>query len=428
MDGSWALHAFALPVLALLGRGTTLVGAYLLTYAVHSTVLLLSAWWLVTRRRLAWAPAAQHAIWGVALVGGWVTSAVQLVSPWHPLGGALEIPHRMGGTVAAVRLVQDGPPHRARALDPALPHAVISQRALSLPPGSSLDAFRFDNMGDAGGTRLIVLAVSGITVAVGAWALVAMLLLGHLALSRRRLLASLETRRDASDSLAGGVLRHLVTLAGTTRAVSLSTCDALPSPAAISHSEIVVPSRALHELTLAEQEGVLAHELAHVLRGDPAWLRLATCIERAAWFQPLNRVARRQMQLSAEFAADAWAVRVTRQPLRLAQALARVAEWMSAGTHASASHAPGFDGSPLVERVRRLTAPSQQSPALGDRLAHSTIWLVAAGVLTLLPRLDTAPAGGGVRQRVERVVIEFAVDSGSAKQATTAASWRHLRP
>ncbi|MCC6774996.1 MAG: hypothetical protein IT360_27765, partial [Gemmatimonadaceae bacterium] len=363
MDASWPLQ-----VLALLGRVTTVLGAYLLTYAVHSTVLLLSAWWLVTRRHLAWAPATQHAIWGVALVGGWVTSAVQLASPWHPLGGALAIPHETRGAVATVRMVQERAPHDARAVDPVLPQAAAVRRALLLPPGVSLGEVRLDSTGDADRTRLIVLAVSGISVAVGAWALVAVLLLGHLVLSRRRLLGLLAARRDASDVLAGSVLRHLVARAGTTRAIRLSTSDALPSPAVISCREIVVPSRMLYELTLTEQEGVLAHELAHVVRGDPAWLRLATCIERAAWFQPLNHVARRQMQLSAEFAADAWAARVTRQPLRLAQALARVAEWMSAGTRASASHAPGFDGSPLVERVRRLTSPSPRCPAFEHRL------------------------------------------------------------
>ena len=319
-------------LVALLGRGADLVGGWLLTYAVHSTVLLGAAWLLVSRRHLRWSPAARHAIWSVALVAGFVTATLQLATPWTPVGGAMQLP-------------------LARSAVTALQ---VMQHDVGLPAAGAGDA------GGAGGavsTRVLVVGVSASTMAVAAWALVTLVLVGRLALAHRRLRLALADRRDVGPSLVAGALRHLLAEGGVRRAVSLSTSDALQAPAAIPGDEIVLPTRALRELSLAEQEGVLAHELAHVVRRDTLWLQLAAWIERLAWFQPLNRVARRQLQHSAEFAADAWAVAVTRQPLRLAQALARVAEWVAPDGASHASLAPGADGSPLIERVRRLTSP-----------------------------------------------------------------------
>src|SRR5579863_7011770 len=58
--------------------------AWLLTYAIHSTVLLALAW-LVSRRAPA-SPAARDFIWKVALVGGIVTSSLQLELGVRPNG------------------------------------------------------------------------------------------------------------------------------------------------------------------------------------------------------------------------------------------------------------------------------------------------------------------------------------------------------
>lgn len=381
-------------------RAANVVGAWLLTYAVHSTVLLLAAWWLVSVRRLRWSPAAQHAIWSTAMVAGIVTATVQVASPTPSVGGALQLAEAGRHTVAAVQVTQ-------RANGTPLPRRLAGIAPFDLPAGSAL---RMPNASQAS-FRLMVFTVTRAMLGVAVWGVVAFALLAHLALARRRLHLLLATRADASDSLAAAALRHLAQRAGVRRPIVLSTSDALPAPAAISSREIVLPTRALHTLTLAEQEGVLAHELAHVVRRDTRWLRLAMWIERLAWFQPLNRVARRQMQLSAEFAADAWAVRVTRQPVTLAQALARVATWLTAdaspAARASAAFAPGADGSPLVERVRRLTAPTPERDGLGGGAACSAMLVAASCALALLPRVDVAPLRKAEFARDERFEIRL---------------------
>lgn len=368
-----------LPAAAVLGRGAELVGAWLLTYAVHSTVLIAAAWLLVSRPHLRWSPAARHAMWRGALVAGFVTATLQLASPWPPIGGALQLPV-VARALAAVQVLQHG------VAKPGIGAGGVHEAT----------------------TRLVVVGFSATSLVVAAWGVVVLALVARLLLAHRRLDRALAGRRAAHGSLAAEALRYVCTLGGVRRAVSLSTCDALAAPAAIAGDEIVLPTRALRELPLAEQEGVLAHELAHVVRRDTLWLRLAAIVEAVAWFQPLNRIASRQMQLSAEFAADAWAVGVTREPLRLAQALARVASWVAPGGAPHAALAPGADGSPLVERVRRLTMPRRERDGLGGHVARGAMLAAAALALAIVPRIDAGAVAGKGIKRAERFELAVA--------------------
>ena len=61
--------------------------SWLLTYAVHSTLLLGGAW-LVSRRLGGRRLAVQETLWKLALVGGLATATLQLGLGVRPLGGA----------------------------------------------------------------------------------------------------------------------------------------------------------------------------------------------------------------------------------------------------------------------------------------------------------------------------------------------------
>lgn len=404
MDASWLLGGF-LPLASWAGSGAVVVSAWLLTYAVHSTALLLAAWGVTSMRALRWSPAARLTIWRVALVAGVLTSAAQVAAPVLSRGRVLHLTESARASVAAVQVLQRATPSRE--------FGEQARRSPAEPADAPPTAF------DGTAIRVLVFTISRAAIAVAAWGFVAVILVARMSRQRRRLMSSLADRRAAPGSLAARALQHLATRAGVRRQVALSTSEALPAPAAISSHEIVLPLRALRDLSLAEQEGVLAHELAHVVRRDTGWLQLAAWIERLAWFQPLNRVARRQMQLHAEFAADAWAVQLTRQPLALARALASVAGWVAAhplddryGAPGSAMTA-GADGSPLVERVRRLTAPPRttaHSPRLGGRWGVAVMTGAASLALTFLPRIDAGDATphGDVLRREEHVELRLA--------------------
>lgn len=444
-------------------RLSNVVASWLLTYLLHSTTWILVAWFLASRRSLRREPGAQHVVWGASLTAGFVTATLHLTGAIEPLTGNLRVAERLRQTVAAVVVKEGGAPGRApmvrltTLLSP--PHERMSapvagdrihrldagepwERAAfalldGVPPSSGTTniaplppdvraamhtvAQRAPHPGAGAGERTfqrtMVLAPPPSIFAIVPWFLVAAALLARLAWSRRRLRQSLGDRREGGALPAGVALRHLRHAGGVHRDVSLVITDAVAAPAAVSTHEIALPSRLLAELTPLEQEGVLAHELAHVVRRDTLWLRLALIMECIAWFQPLNRLARRRMQLAAEFAADAWAVRVTREPLGLARALARIAEWvvapLPAGHHGPMRAVLGADGSPLLQRVVRLTAPQEQDPFVSGRRRSVTLLAIAA-VAALLVTLPSIAVGGAkqarslVAREEVRILVRFA--------------------
>jgi beta-lactamase regulating signal transducer with metallopeptidase domain len=123
---------------------------------------------------------------------------------------------------------------------------------------------------------------------------------------------------------------------------------------------IVLPARCVRDLTPDQIHAVLAHEVAHLVRRDPAWIAFGDLICRALWLQPLNRLALEGLRASAELACDDWAVGRTRHPLELARSIAKVAEWIHPRRSAPAPalgqfvHLAQGEGRILSERVRRI--------------------------------------------------------------------------
>ena len=74
----------------LLSLLATLGVAWLLTYAVHSTVLIGSVW-LAERAGLLRSLRLRDLAWRTALVGGLVTATLQLAAGLTPIGGATEL-------------------------------------------------------------------------------------------------------------------------------------------------------------------------------------------------------------------------------------------------------------------------------------------------------------------------------------------------
>ena len=117
-----------------------------------------------------------------------------------------------------------------------------------------------------------------------------------------------------------------------------------------------------------ELESVLAHELAHVARRDYPAVWLATVLRDAFFYLPTSWAAYRQLQREKELACDDLAVAVTRRPLALASALAKV--WQQAAGPAPAIAQPlaGPDDS-LEGRIQRLLAAPEPPPSRTPSLA-----------------------------------------------------------
>jgi HEAT repeat protein/beta-lactamase regulating signal transducer with metallopeptidase domain len=335
--------------------------AWLLTYAIHSTVLLSLAWLLVRVRR--WSPGASELLWKSALLGGILTASLQL---W------LDV--RPAGTVML---------QRPAVTTPAAPVARIDERETPAPAQSVELAPAQESSAEPSGPAI---SMTRSSAAVLGWALIA-LVLGFSYVARRLILVGrLGDRQPVPDGRLLEMLSELARGVGLRRTPRLTSTSRISSPIALGLREICVPDTALTDLDLEQQRSLLAHELAHLARRDPVWLSLTSLIERVLWIQPLNRVASRQIATSAEFLCDDWTVRRTGSGVPLARCLAKVAEWIQASPLGVPVAGMAEERSLLVSRVARLlegatpTTRSRRGLAVGAIAVLVATIVVAPGV------------------------------------------------
>jgi beta-lactamase regulating signal transducer with metallopeptidase domain len=112
------------------------------------------------------------------------------------------------------------------------------------------------------------------------------------------------------------------------RKVAIATSRKVMVPAAIGffHPMIVLPSWALRELSTAELNSILIHELAHLQRRDD-WTNLAQKVLRAVlFFHPAVWWVERQLSLEREMACDDVVLARTANARAYAECLVTVAE------------------------------------------------------------------------------------------------------
>lgn len=160
---------------------------------------------------------------------------------------------------------------------------------------------------------------------------------------------------------------------------------------ALGRSRLIWPAALNEQLTRAEQEAVLLHELAHLRRRDHwiAWLELAA--GWVWWFNPIYWYARQQLREYAELACDAWVVALLPSGRRTyAQALIEVTEFVSSAPAALPAVAMGNVARSSLER--RLTM------ILRDRISYRVplAGAVAIGLslLAVLPGWSQGQAPG----------------------------------
>lgn len=364
------------PALASAAAG---VLSWLATYLLHSTILLGLAW-AVSRQLRSRHPLGEQAIWRAALFGSILTATLQIATGWQPLGGALSFP------VVPTQASVPGAVSTEPGLEADAPVTTLSLRAATLATDAPLP----EALGSlAEQTTLSPIAPSSpapwtwlaLAWSLGAAALLVRWSAAHAALSRR-----LRPRLEVIDGTLFRTLRRLRAEAGFDSAVRLTCAHRLSVPIALgfSHPEICLPPRALSHLDEREAESLLAHELAHLARRDPAALNLTQVAASLFFFQPLVWLARRKLYDLSELLADDWAIGRTGRPLSLARCLAEVACW---SVHERRLPVPSMaeSSSPLGLRIRRLLGeirPSRRLP----------IWALPACGLVLVAFAAVAPA------------------------------------
>jgi TonB family protein len=112
---------------------------------------------------------------------------------------------------------------------------------------------------------------------------------------------------------------------------------------------VVLPAAALGRLTEAEIEALLAHELAHVIRGDFLVNLLQTIAECVLFYHPLVWWVSARMREERELCCDDIAVAVCRDEVLYSRALLRLEELRMEPALAAT-------GGRLAHRIRRLLA------------------------------------------------------------------------
>ena len=175
---------------------------------------------------------------------------------------------------------------------------------------------------------------------------------------------------------------------GLRRRVRVLASERLRTPAAFGwlRPGVVVPGDFTARFAPAQQDVMLAHELAHLAARDPLWQLLADLAAAALWWHPLVWVARRQHHIAGELAADDASLALPDGPVVLAECLLALGHEAADYPRAALGMA-GFR-SQLGRRVERLVAlpPGDWQPAGKLRsFAQTTAALVLFAALALLP-------------------------------------------
>lgn len=379
-----------------LGHAAT---AWLGTYLVHSTVLLGAAWFVT---RIVGSPRRREVVWRAALLGGLATASVQVGLDLRPALGRYELGAEVGPRIDTVEPGPVTTPSVAQ-LDASelvpLPSVVTASPAASAQVATPEPRPAWWSSALAGFAGRDLRHVGPTALALGALFACGSIACGVFVLARRR--------RGQTRLVSGPLAEAFATLTEGTRGlrhVELWLCGRSDTPyaAGVLRSRIVVPARVLNELAPSEQRALLAHELAHIERRDPVWLGLTRALQLCLPLQPLNALARRQLNDCAELLCDERAIERTGDRLALAQSLAKVASWLVADdTLPDAACAMASHRSLLGIRVSRIL--DEDTPA-----ARSVQPLRIAALLALVGTAVAAPAVR-LASRAEAVAPESAL-------------------
>lgn len=134
----------------------------------------------------------------------------------------------------------------------------------------------------------------------------------------------------------------------------------------IHRSTILLSTWMLSHLDQQEIEAVISHELGHIARRDYVVIWIATMLRDGFFYLPMSWTAYRQIQREKEFACDAFATQLTKRPLALASALAKV--WQHGFSDTSLVPAQSLLGraSLTQERIERLLIKDHDQGGAAD--------------------------------------------------------------
>lgn len=193
--------------------------------------------------------------------------------------------------------------------------------------------------------------------------------------------------RVAAVATRLGLTRLPVTLTGRTG------CS--PFVFGIVHPVLVLPPDFKRLLSSAQQEAVLAHELAHLVGRDPLWIALGEMVITMMWWDPLAWWVVAKHREASESAADDATLALDDGPGLLAESLFVLAGRLTTVHPAQASAVGSRCRSSLVRRVQRLLTVVPP-PVLRNRFGPLMRVGIAGGIaVVVLSGMALTRAAGG---------------------------------
>jgi beta-lactamase regulating signal transducer with metallopeptidase domain len=284
---------------------------WLVTYLLHSTLLLGGAALLDWRRRLT-GRGVSSPLWRIALFGGFISATLQ-----PAIHGLLA-----NGLEYTAGTSQGGASQDAVA-------------AIVLPP---LGADAID--------------IAPLVIPI--WAGVAAAGLVYLLASFIRLMREVRGMPLAQSPALERRAQELAASAGIV-APCLRTGLGLRSPLVAPGRVICIPAWMTEHYQSTRLHAALAHEMCHLQRHDNVWRLAGRIAALVGWLQPLNRLAVKRLDETAELACDEWAANVTELGHELACSLRDCAA-RAGSSHRDSAFAIGMVAGRfvLLERVIKL--------------------------------------------------------------------------
>jgi biotin carboxyl carrier protein len=205
------------------------------------------------------------------------------------------------------------------------------------------------------------------------------------------------SRGEGAGEEMDGILRQLAGGMGVRRLPRAVRAQGMASPVLVGlwRPVIVVPEDWVERSGRKEVRAVLAHELAHVQRGDLWWNWLCVAVGVVLWWHPLVWIARRRWMLAQEMACDERALGATGVA---AGAYGRMLVELVAEARGGARGRRQVIGVGVADCAgtlkRRLIAMKTKTRWTKRRAAMAACGVAVVGVMGLVPWKVVAQEGG----------------------------------
>ena len=206
------------------------------------------------------------------------------------------------------------------------------------------------------------------------WSAGALLLALHLLYGWARVRHIQRTATAVASHYAQDMMRRMAARIGVTQRLRLVESSLVDAPSVIGflRPAVIVPISVLANLPPAQMEAILAHELAHIRRGDYLVNFFQCVIEVLLFYHPAVWWVSKQIRVEREHCCDDVAAALSDR-VEYAHALVTL-ETLRAEMPALAM---GATGGELLGRIRRLVDPATTAP-------RSSGWVAMTAVVTVL--------------------------------------------